>query len=182
MIRRPPRSTLFPYTTLFRSFGKNLAGSHLISTGYAGNGITFGVVGALINTDIVMNHPNNWMNLYSAKRLRAPGAVALLGLEYAKKMITGRTDTQKYIGSPEELPPSMGAILDKSGTKIAVSKDRTGNFHAVSAVCTHLKCIVEWNSIECTWDCPCHGSRFRPDGTVINGPASKPLDPIDLDE
>ena len=50
-----------------------------------------------------------------------------------------------------------------------------GELFAVSNVCTHVGCKVHWNSVETSWDCPCHGSRFRPDGTVIEGPALHPL-------
>jgi Rieske Fe-S protein len=53
--------------------------------------------------------------------------------------------------------------------------------HAVSATCTHLGCIVEWNGAETTWDCPCHGSRYGVDGEVISAPASQPLVPVDLE-
>jgi Rieske Fe-S protein len=67
-------------------------------------------------------------------------------------------------------------------TKLAVYRGEGGALHALSAVCTHLGCIVHWNSLERTWDCPCHGSRFSIDGAVLNGPAvagleRKPLSP-----
>ena len=54
-------------------------------------------------------------------------------------------------------------------------KDAAGKVTAVSAVCTHMGCIVGWNGKDKTWDCPCHGSRFEKEGKVINGPAVKDL-------
>jgi Rieske Fe-S protein len=56
-----------------------------------------------------------------------------------------------------------------------VWRDDSGGLHAVSASCTHKGCTVTWNNADRTWDCPCHGSIFEPDGTVIHGPARKPL-------
>jgi Rieske Fe-S protein len=56
--------------------------------------------------------------------------------------------------------------------KIAAYRDDEGALHRHSAICPHLGCVVEWNSAEKTWDCPCHGSRFdKLDGHVLNGPA-----------
>jgi Rieske Fe-S protein len=48
--------------------------------------------------------------------------------------------------------------------------------HALSARCTHLGCIVAFNDAETAWQCPCHGSRFAVDGSVIQGPANRPLE------
>jgi Rieske Fe-S protein len=61
------------------------------------------------------------------------------------------------------------------GEKLAVYRDERGATVKRSAVCTHMGCIVAWNEAERTWDCPCHGSRFKPDGAVIAGPAEAPL-------
>jgi len=68
-----------------------------------------------------------------------------------------------------------GAVLRRGLHKIAVYRDEQGALHQRSATCTHLGCIVRWNAGEKTWDCPCHGSRFSPDGQVLNGPALKEL-------
>jgi Rieske Fe-S protein len=71
-------------------------------------------------------------------------------------------------------------VFEISGEKVAVHRDEQGAAHAVSAVCTHLGCIVAWNDAERTWDCPCHGSRFEIDGTVLQGPAVAELEARDL--
>jgi Rieske Fe-S protein len=76
-----------------------------------------------------------------------------------------------------ELEPGEGAVVELDGEKVAASKDEHGQVHAVSAVCTHLGCTVDWNGAEQTWDCPCHGSRFDSAGHVIQGPATKDLAP-----
>lgn len=60
---------------------------------------------------------------------------------------------------------------------IAAYRDELGQLHERSATCTHRGCIVEWNAIARTWDCPCHGSRYGCDGKVITGPAVRDLGP-----
>jgi len=64
--------------------------------------------------------------------------------------------------------------------KLAVYRDEQGALHAHSAKCTHLGCVVHWNSAERSWDCPCHGSRFDVDGSVLHGPAVAALEEVDL--
>ncbi len=78
-----------------------------------------------------------------------------------------------------EVQPGEGKVSDRNGKRVAVS-NIDGTVNAVSAVCTHAGCEVEWNNKEATWDCPCHGSVFGPDGSVFNGPAETPLTPVDL--
>jgi Rieske Fe-S protein len=73
------------------------------------------------------------------------------------------------------LAPGDAAILKIGGDNIAAYRDEDGTVHAVSAVCSHMGCIVGWNETDRTWDCPCHGSRFELDGTVLHGPATRPL-------
>jgi Rieske Fe-S protein len=71
-------------------------------------------------------------------------------------------------------------VVEYKGEKLAVYREPTGALRALSAVCTHLGCLVGWNNAEQSWDCPCHGSRYAPDGAVINGPAVKALERRDL--
>jgi Rieske Fe-S protein len=71
----------------------------------------------------------------------------------------------------KEIVKEQGTIIEMHGEKLAVFRDNSGKDHICSAVCTHMKCVVNWNPAEKTWDCPCHGSRFNIDGKVIEGPA-----------
>jgi Rieske Fe-S protein len=66
-------------------------------------------------------------------------------------------------------------VLRRGAKKVAVFRDESGTLHERSAVCPHLYCVVDWNGVEKTWDCPCHGSRFDRYGKVINGPAAADL-------
>jgi Rieske Fe-S protein len=66
------------------------------------------------------------------------------------------------------------------GHNVAAWRDEGGALHLCSAVCTHMGCIVGWNETDRTWDCPCHGSRFATDGSVLHGPAVSPLAPAEI--
>lgn len=81
---------------------------------------------------------------------------------------------------PQDQPAKdhEGKILNLDGQRVACSRDAKGKVRLVSAVCTHLGCLVRWNGTERTWDCPCHGSRFHPDGAVLAGPAEAPLEKV----
>ena len=76
-----------------------------------------------------------------------------------------------------EIAPGDGGVIERRGEKLAVFVDKKGEQRLFSARCTHLGCTVGWNPAEKTFDCPCHGSRFGPDGEVVNGPAARPLPP-----
>ena len=78
----------------------------------------------------------------------------------------------------DDLARNTGKVL--AGRHVAVYRDPDGELHAVSSVCTHMGCDVEWNDQNKAWACPCHGSRFAPAGDVVNGPAVKPLRPAEV--
>ena len=77
------------------------------------------------------------------------------------------------------LKPGAGKILNLDGKKVAAYRDKEGVVTLCSPICTHLKCIVAWNEAEQTWDCSCHGSRFKPTGEVLSGPAEKDLEKVE---
>ena len=84
------------------------------------------------------------------------------------------------IESLDEMEAGSGAVIRVRGEQRAVYRDEAGTLHALSARCTHLGCIVHFNDAERAWECPCHGSRFDVDGSVIQGPANKPLQRKDV--
>lgn len=73
------------------------------------------------------------------------------------------------------LANGSGAIVTVNGNKVAAYKDASGAVTQLSPKCTHQGCDVAWNGGESTWDCPCHGSRFKADGSVLSGVATEPL-------
>jgi nitrite reductase/ring-hydroxylating ferredoxin subunit len=107
------------------------------------------------------------------------GKMFTQGMSFARHLVTDRFAK----GDPipiDELPTGEGRVLQVDGQKAAVYRDKDGTVHAASATCTHMGCLVDWNSAEKTWDCPCHGSRFDRNGKVIQGPAKKDLKAIDV--
>lgn len=73
-----------------------------------------------------------------------------------------------------------GAIIKINGNNIDIYKNSSGKIYAVKSYCTHLGCLLTWNNLDKTWDCPCHGSRFNYMGENIYDPAFKNLEKIEI--
>jgi len=86
-------------------------------------------------------------------------------------------DSRSLVHSLDDIEPGGGAVMNLGRGRIAVWKGADGIPHAISASCTHKGCTVTWNNADRTWDCPCHGSIFAIEGSVIHGPAMEPLSP-----
>lgn len=160
--------------------GKNPGNDNVyIITGDSGNGMTHTTIGAMIISDLINGVKNPWTDLYSPSRITlmtAPDYMAEVGNMAAQYLDWVRPSDLK---SMEDLKRGDGGILTSGMKKIAVYRDIENHLHTFSAVCPHLGCVVQWNGDEKTFDCPCHGSRFSNDGTVINGPATSDLKPLD---
>ncbi len=151
------------------------------ATGYAGNGLTFGTLAGLMIADAMLERSSPWTELFD------PGRKALTRgwWDYVKENI----DYPYYLmrdrlagaeaKSLRAVKRGHGQVIERNGAKVAAYRDPAGTVTLRSAICTHMGCTVGWNTAERTWDCPCHGSRFKPSGEVISGPAEAPLPEAD---
>jgi Rieske Fe-S protein len=146
-----------------------------IATGDSGMGMTHGTIAGILLTDLIQGRDNEWATLYdpARRRLKAAGEFLKENLNVAGQYASYFTGGE--VGSVDEIPPGHGAIVRRGLKKIAVYRDEQGHLCERSAICTHLGCVVDWNDVEKTWDCPCHGTRYNAGGTVIHGPAVSDL-------
>lgn len=161
--------------------GKNPGSERVyVITGDSGNGMTHATAGAIVVSDMIVGRRNPWLATYDPARkafketLEFVKEQANVAVQYADWVSGGD------VASTDEIPPGEGALLRDGLTKLAVYRDDDGALHAHSSVCPHLGCIVQWNSTEKTWDCPCHGSRFTRYGGVLHGPAISGLAATDV--
>lgn len=156
--------------------GRNPGSTNVyVATGDSGQGMTHGVLAGLLIGGLVLGGEHPWSELYDPSR-KTLGAMG----EFISENVTAVKALAERMGpgelaSLDDLKPGCGAIVRRGLERLAAYRDEGGALTLRSAVCTHLGCSVHWNSFEGCWDCPCHGSQFAVDGTVLNGPAITPL-------
>jgi glycine/D-amino acid oxidase-like deaminating enzyme/nitrite reductase/ring-hydroxylating ferredoxin subunit len=147
------------------------------ATGFSGNGLTFGTLSAVMAADWILGRANPWRELFDPGRAKIRGGAWNYLRENADYPYYMARD--RFAGggtrSLREVRRGAGKVLERDGKMVAASRAADGSLTLRSAVCTHMGCLVDWNAAERTWDCPCHGSRFKPNGAVIGGPAESPL-------
>jgi cytochrome b6-f complex iron-sulfur subunit len=108
---------------------------------------------------------------FSALGLAGVGS-AVVTYRYLSPNVLFEPPTKFRAGSPELYPLNSVTYLPEQEVYIVRTME---GFFAVSAVCTHLGCITQWKPESNLIACPCHGSKFKRDGTKIEGPAPRPL-------
>jgi len=154
----------------------------LVSTGYSGNGITYGTLASIVLTELVVTGESPYEQVFN------PGRVSVVaGFSNFVKEATDVVGHLIAAPFPEEKLAELGDVargegklVQYDGHSMGLFRDDKGQLHGVSPACSHIKCTVAWNGIERSWDCPCHGSRFGLDGTVLTAPARKPLQQITI--
>lgn len=169
-----------PYIGNLPGHGDNV----YVATGYSGNGITYSHIAALVLSDLLTKGSSEYADLYNPKRVKPVAGFKEFikeNVDVAKEFFAKRF-SQEQLQQLADLAAGEGRVVKFEGESIALYKDEQGALHAVSPVCPHAMCVVDWNSAEKSWDCPCHGSRFSIDGALLTGPARKGLAQIDLSQ
>jgi Rieske Fe-S protein len=162
--------------------GRNsLSHNVYVATGYAGNGLTQGTLAAMVLADEICGLQNPLSELLDATRIKplaSAGAVIAENFDYPRHMVADRLPghIEGGVDALAGIAPGEGQVLSIEGERLAVYRNANGQLSALSPICTHLGCLVHWNTAEKSWDCPCHGSRFDPHGRVLNGPAVSALE------
>ena len=156
--------------------------SPLVATGFDAWGISNGAAAAAILADLATGRDNAWAATFDASRHSAKGLGTMVaeGLEVAKDLVGGHL--APHSGNAREIKPGKAAIVEIAGRATGIYRDESGRPHAVSAVCTHMGCLLGWNPVDRSWDCSCHGSRFATDGAVLHGPAIEPLEAVRIEQ
>ncbi len=166
-----------PYAGNFSTIMPNI----FIGTGFNKWGMTSSNVSANIVSDKILDKENKYSDIFSATRMHP-----IKNRWEMKNIIKQSADSllfNKLASFPDQLlsiENDNGKILEIDGDKVGIYKDADGNIYAVNPICTHLGCLLSWNNVDKTWDCPCHGSRFNFRGENIYDPAIKNLDFIKL--
>ena len=153
-----------------------------VATAFRKWGMTHGTVAAMVVRDLIAGRRNPWLEVYDATRIAPKQSVKSVlteNLDVVRHFVGDRLRAGRGDGL-DDVQPGDGTVVRLNGKAVAVYRDDNGSLHGVSAACTHLGCLVQFNSAERSWDCPCHGSRFDTDGAVIEGPAVEDLSRHDL--
>jgi glycine/D-amino acid oxidase-like deaminating enzyme/nitrite reductase/ring-hydroxylating ferredoxin subunit len=161
-----------PYVGRLDPFSKRI----WTATGFRKWGLAMGTSAARLITDGIEGRDNPWAEAFDSNRLRPRASAGEFVKENADVAFHFFADRITRRGGANDLGPGEGRVVGAGLGQRAVHRDGDGKLHSLSARCSHLGCIVAWNAAESTWDCPCHGSRFSAEGSVIQGPAVRPLE------
>ena len=166
-----------PYIGPISTFSPNA----YVATGFNKWGMTSSNVAANIIKDKILQKENKYSFVFTSTRLKPiKNRIELknMGSQVFKSFVTNR------IKIPEEtilkIKKDNGAIIKVEGKSIGIYKDPIGKVFAINPTCTHLGCLLTWNNLDKTWDCPCHGSRYDFKGNNIYDPAFKNLQTYEI--
>ncbi|SDN99987.1 FAD-dependent oxidoreductase [Alkalicoccus daliensis] len=154
------------------------------AAGFGKWGMAMGVGAATIIADHISGKNNPYTKLFTPSRFTPSQDIKNAvkeNMSVARSYVKGKMD-RKSRNKLEDLANGEGAVVNFDGNRAGAYKNEHGEITIVDTTCTHMGCELSWNNGETSWDCPCHGSRFDVDGTVLEGPAVKPLTQLKKEE
>lgn len=154
----------------------------LVATGYGGNGMIYSHVAVITLSSMILDAKTDYEELFRPSRLKPFAGFSEFvkhNADVVRQFVGGWLGMDK-LHQATDLAYNDAMVVRFEGESLALYKDESGVLHAVDPACTHVKCSVAWNAAEKSWDCPCHGARFSVDGEVLNGPASRDLEKVEL--
>lgn len=149
-----------------------------VATGFGKWGMTNSTVSAILLKDLIVGNENPWTSLYDPSRFTPMASATNFIVENADVAVNFVGGKLSPASLDTDIKENEGKVINVEGKKAGAYRDAKGKLHIVDTTCTHLGCETKWNDAETTWDCPCHGSRYSPEGDVVEGPTTKPLNKI----
>ena len=162
-----------PYIGLYSHYMPNL----YVGTGFQKWGMTSSNVAANIVVDMIRGKENPYASTFSATRMQPiknKDEMKNMVVQSTKSIVVDKLNSS-YL-KIDDIALNSGGIVQINGSKVGIFKDANGKIFAVKPVCTHLGCLLSWNDVDKTWDCPCHGSRFDFMGKNLYDPAIENLE------
>jgi glycine/D-amino acid oxidase-like deaminating enzyme/nitrite reductase/ring-hydroxylating ferredoxin subunit len=152
-----------------------------VASGFMKWGMTSATFAAMILAERLAGRDHPWADTFAPTRvsLRSAHELAKLGGKFSLDFVADRV-LPAGAGSAADVPAGEARVVRSGAARVGAYRADDGTLHGVSLRCTHLGCLVRFNAAERTWDCPCHGSRFDVDGSVLEGPATQPLERRDV--
>jgi glycine/D-amino acid oxidase-like deaminating enzyme/nitrite reductase/ring-hydroxylating ferredoxin subunit len=151
-------------------------GQVYVATGYSKWGMTNAAMASLQISGQILGEHLKWADVLESRLSKPLSAVQAVqaNAEMGAAALRGWTAAELH-SLPDQVPAEGAGVVGRRQLRPAAMSNVDGRTCTVSAVCTHLGGVVGWNDAEKSWDCPLHGSRFAPDGTILEGPATEPL-------
>ena len=153
-----------------------------IGTGFNKWGMTSSNVAANIIVDRILGRKNEYESVFVSTRLHPIKNNQELGnmiKETANSLVINKFKVPE--DDLKNIENDTGHVFEYNGEKVGIYKDKDGKIFAVKPICTHLGCLLSWNNLDKTWDCPCHGSRFDYEGHQLYNPAIRDLDKVEME-
>lgn len=163
-----------PYIGTYSSLLPNV----YVATGFKKWGMTLSNIAANIIVDTICRKENPYSYLFNSKRfdlLKNIDEVKNMFIDSSNSLLFDKLKNNEL--SIESIPENSGGIIKIKDKKVGIYKDKN-KIYAINPICTHLGCLLSWNDLDKTWDCPCHGSRYNFKGESLYDPAFKNLESL----